>query len=61
MRFGVSLAKRFRLSLRALSKDVGHKIRIIKIDIDKNKDLAHKYKIRSVYVVKQKRTKLNQN
>lgn len=34
--------------IRALSKDVGHKIRIIKIDIDKNKDLTHKYKIRSV-------------
>ena len=34
--------------IRALSKDVGHKVRIIKIDIDKNKQLAHKYKIRSV-------------
>jgi len=34
--------------IKALSKDVGHKVRIIKIDIDKNKDLAHKYKIRSV-------------
>lgn len=35
-------------TIKALVKDVGHKIRIVKIDIDKNKSLAHKYKIRSV-------------
>jgi len=35
-------------TIKALAKDVGHKIRIVKIDIDKNKTVAHKYKIRSV-------------
>jgi len=34
--------------IKSLIKEVGHKVRIVKIDIDKNKDLAHKYKIKSI-------------
>jgi len=34
--------------IKELKKDIGDKMRIIKIDIDKNKSLAHKYKVQSV-------------
>lgn len=34
--------------IKDLAKEVHDKIRVVKIDIDKNKALAHKYKIRSV-------------
>jgi len=34
--------------IKEVKKDVGDKMRIIKIDIDKNKALAHKYKVQSV-------------
>lgn len=34
--------------IKDLAKEVGSKIRIVKIDIDKNKAIAHKYKIKSV-------------
>jgi len=34
--------------IKDLAKEVGHKIRVIKIDIDKNKAVAHQYNIRSV-------------
>jgi len=34
--------------IKEVSKELAGKIKIIKIDIDKNKALAHKYKVRSV-------------
>jgi len=34
--------------IKEVSKELAGKVKIIKIDIDKNKALAHKYKVRSV-------------
>jgi len=34
--------------IKEVSKELAGKVKIIKIDIDKNKALAHKYKVKSV-------------
>lgn len=34
--------------IKEVSKELSGKVKVIKIDIDKNKSLAHKYKVRSV-------------